>query len=71
MLVLAAFARSAHDMLAPTYGATSFHGIGGVFLLGVGAIAVGVVAMLAVRPRFAGFFRGGRDSVATLTVLED
>ena len=71
VLMLAAFARSAHDMLAPTYGATSFHGIGGVFLLGVGAIAVGVVAMLAVRPRFAGFFRGGRDSVATLTVLED
>jgi amino acid transporter len=71
VLMLAAFARSAHDMVAPTYGATSFHGIGGVFLLGVGAIAVGVVTMLAVRTRFPGFFRDGRESVADLTVLED
>jgi hypothetical protein len=59
--MLAAFARSAHDMLAPTYGATSFHGVGGVFLLGVGAIVIGVVAMLIVRTRFPGFFRGGRE----------
>ena len=71
LIMLAAFGRSAHDMLAPTYGATSFHGVGGVFLLGVGAIGVGVAAMLVVRTRFPGFFHGGREAVTTLTVTED
>ncbi len=69
--MLAAFARSAHDMLEPDYGATSFHGIGGVFLLGVGSIAVGAVAMLLVRTRFRRFFRDGRTAVTELTVTED
>ena len=70
-IMLAAFGRSAHDMLAPAYGATSFHGVGGVFLLGVGAIAVGVVAMLIVRTRFTRFFHDGRNAVTQLTVTED
>ncbi|MCW2735235.1 MAG: amino acid transporter, family protein [Mycobacterium sp.] len=70
-IMLAAFARSAHDMLAPTYGATSFHGIGGVFLLGVGAIVIGAVAMLMVRTRFPGFFRGGRDMAVTHLTVTD
>jgi len=70
-IMLAAFARSAHDMLDPGYGATSFHGIGGVFLLGVGSIAVGAVAMLLVRTRFRRFFRDGRTAVTELTVTED
>ncbi len=60
-IMLAAFARSAHDMLDPTYGTTSFFGVGGVFLLGVGAIVVGVAVMLIVRTRFPRFFQGGRD----------
>ncbi|OPX07775.1 APC family permease [Mycobacterium sp. AT1] len=71
LIMLAAFGRSAHDMLAPTYGATSFHGVGGVFLLGVGAIGVGVAAMIVVRTRFPGFFHGGREAVTTLTPTED
>jgi amino acid transporter len=71
VIMLAAFARSAHDMLAPTYGATSFHGIGGVFLLGVGAIVIGAVAMLMVRSRFPGFFRGGRDMAVTHLTVTD
>lgn len=70
LIMLAAFARSVHDMIAPTYGATSFHGVGGVFLLGVGAIAVGLLAMVIVRTRFGDFFRGGRDAVTHLTVTE-
>jgi amino acid transporter len=71
LIMLAAFARSAHDMLAPDYGATSFHGVGGVFLLGVGAIVIGAVAMLVVRTRFPAFFRAGRDAVTHLTVTEE
>jgi hypothetical protein len=70
-VMLAAFARSAHDMLAPNYGATSFHGIGGVFLLGVGAIVIGVAAMLVIRVRFPAFFQDGREAVTHLTVTED
>jgi hypothetical protein len=57
-------------MRAPGYGATSFHGVGGVFLLGVGAIAIGVAAMLIVRTRFPGFFRGGREAVIQPTVTD-
>ncbi|MEY9942612.1 APC family permease [Streptacidiphilus sp. MAP5-3] len=71
LLMLAAFARSAHDMYSPTYGSTSFHGIGGVFLLGVGSIVLGVPVMLLVRTRFRPFFRGGRTSVAELTVSDE
>lgn len=71
LIMLAAFGRSAHDMLAPTYGATSFHGLGGVFLLGVGAIGVGVAAMLVVRTRFPGFFHRGREAVTIPIATED
>jgi len=70
LIMLAAFARSALDMLAPTYGATSFHGVGGVFLLGVGAIAVGAATMLVVRTRLPDFFRGGRKAVTHITVTD-
>ncbi|MFC1409987.1 APC family permease [Streptacidiphilus sp. N1-12] len=71
LMMLAAFVRSAHDMYSPDYGYTSFHGIGGVFLLGVGSIAVGVPVMLIVRTRFRRFFREGRTSVVELTITED
>ncbi|MDV5142825.1 hypothetical protein R1T08_00395 [Streptomyces sp. SBC-4] len=69
--MLAAFARSAHDMYDPAYGSTSFHGIGGVFLLGAGAIATGILALLIARTRLHHFFRDGRTTVAELTVTED
>ena len=70
LMMLAAFARSVRDMIDPAYGNTSFHGVGGVFLLGVGSIAVGLPLMLIVRTRFRSFFRDGRTSVAELTVTE-
>ncbi|MFI6417303.1 APC family permease [Streptomyces sp. NPDC050842] len=71
LTMLAAFARSAHDMYDPAYGSTSFHGIGGVFLLGAGAIATGILALLTARARLHRFFRDGRTTVAELTVTED
>lgn len=71
LLMLAAFARSAYDMYDPAYGSTSFHGIGGVFLLGAGTIAAGALALLIARTRFRPFFREGRTSVAALTITED
>ncbi|MGW7459493.1 APC family permease [Streptomyces sp. NPDC054797] len=71
LTMLAAFARSAHDMYDPAYGSTSFHGIGGVFLLAAGSIAAGTLALLIARTRFHRFFRDGRTTVAELTVTED
>jgi amino acid transporter len=71
LMMLAAFARSAHDMYDPAYGSTSFHGIGGVFLLGAGSIASGALALAVARTRFHRFFRDGRTAVAELTVTED
>ncbi|MEV5612758.1 APC family permease [Streptomyces sp. NPDC052225] len=71
VMMLAAFARSAHDMYDPAYGSTSFHGVGGVFLLGVGSLAVGALALLTVRTRYRRFFAEGRTAVVERTVTED
>jgi amino acid transporter len=56
-----AFAESAIQMWKPGYGSTSFHGIGGVFILGVGTIVAGLVIMLACRLTRPQFFLAGRD----------
>jgi amino acid transporter len=42
-----AFVKSAIDMIQPDYGYTAFGPIGGVFVLGVGMLALGVPLMLA------------------------
>lgn len=71
LAMLAAFARSAYDMLDPAYGSTAIGGVGGVFLLGVGSLLVGALATAVARARFPRFFREGRTAVADLTVQED
>lgn len=51
------FVKSAHDMYATDYGMTSFHGVGGVFLLGIGSLVLGVLVMLVcevTQPEFFG-----------------
>jgi amino acid transporter len=53
-----AFFKSAWEMRKADYGYTSFHGVGGVFLLGVGTLVVGVVVMLGYAAARPGFFRG-------------
>ncbi|MFF5712963.1 APC family permease [Streptomyces sp. NPDC012756] len=70
LMMLAALARSVYDTIAPDYGSTSFLGIGGVFLLGIGAVALGVPVVLLVRAHFPRFFRQGKDSVAPPTTTE-
>ena len=71
LMMLAAFLRSAYDMLDPAYGYTSLGGVGGVFLLGVGSLALGAVVVLLIRSRHARFFHHGRTSVVTLPVTEN
>jgi amino acid transporter len=60
LLLTAAFVFSAIDMFDPEYGYTVLFGVGGVFVIGIGSLALGVVLMIvwslfaASRP----FFRG-------------
>jgi amino acid transporter len=53
-----AFAKSAWEMRKADYGYTSFHGIGGVFVIGVGTLVVGLLVMAAYALARPGFFRG-------------
>ncbi len=60
VLLTGAFIFSAIDMWDPEYGYTTLFGVGGVFVLGIGSLAVGVVLMI-VWSLFADakpFFRG-------------
>jgi amino acid transporter len=58
LILLAAFIRSAVDMFGAGYGSTSFHGVGGVFLLGIGALALGVLLMVITELAMPAYFRG-------------
>ena len=58
LILTACFLKSAHDMYASDYGDTSFHGVGGVFLLGIGSLVLGVVFMVACELSMPAFFRG-------------
>lgn len=60
LMLTAAFIFSAIDMFDPDYGYTVLFGVGGVFVVGIGALALGAVLMV-VWFFFAGakpFFRG-------------
>jgi amino acid transporter len=67
-----AFVQSAIDMIQPDYGYTAFGSIGGVFVLGVGMLALGVPLMLLC---FAfgtkRFFRGETLTAATEVKVPD
>ena len=67
-----AFVQSAVDMIKPDYGYTAFGSIGGVFVLGVGMLALGIPLMLAC---FAfgtkRFFRGETLNASTEVKVPD
>lgn len=58
VILTLSFVKSAHDMYASDYGKTSFHGVGGVFLLGIGSLVLGVLVMVACELAMPDFFRG-------------
>ncbi|WP_368496126.1 APC family permease [Herbiconiux sp. A18JL235] len=60
LMLTAAFIQSAIDMYDPEYGYTVIFGIGGVFVIGIGSLALGAVLMViwAFFPRAKAFFRG-------------
>ncbi|UVJ38972.1 APC family permease [Arthrobacter sp. CJ23] len=57
-MMIAAFAVSALDMLSPEYVGLSWLGIGTVFWIGIGALVLGAIVTVLLRPRFKDFFSG-------------
>ena len=55
LMLMAAFVFSAIDMFDPDYGYTVLFGVGGVFVIGIGSLAFGVVLMVLWF-----FFRGSK-----------
>ncbi|MEU6100688.1 APC family permease [Streptomyces flaveolus] len=59
VLLTAVFAKTLADMWDPAYGSgSSVLGVGSVFVIGVGLLALGVVIMSVMRRRSPAFFRG-------------
>jgi amino acid transporter len=58
LFMLAVFALACVEYADPEYGETVFHGVGGVFVIGVGALLLGVLLMLAWQVVAPAFFRG-------------
>ena len=60
LMLTAAFVFSAIDMFNPDYGYTILFGVGGVFVIGIGSLAVGIVLMIvwSFFTRSKPFFRG-------------
>lgn len=56
----ACFVSAARTAFAADAGATSFHGVGGVFLLGIGSLVLGVVVMVVCELSDRTFFRAPR-----------
>lgn len=73
LLLTGAFVYSAIDMLDPNYGYTVLFGIGGVFVVGVGSLAIGAVLMLvwAAMPNSRPFFRGESLNEDTEVLVPD
>ena len=58
LLMIGAFAYSAVDMLSPEYAGLSWLGLGSVFWIGIGALALGLLVTTVIRPRLRPFFSG-------------
>ncbi|SEJ54797.1 amino acid/polyamine/organocation transporter, APC superfamily [Arthrobacter sp. yr096] len=58
LLMIGAFAYSAVDMLSPDYAGLSWLGIGSVFWIGIGALALGLMVTAILKPRLRRFFSG-------------
>ncbi|TPW70944.1 APC family permease [Schumannella sp. 10F1B-5-1] len=73
LMLLGAFVVSAIDMLDPDYGYTVLLGVGGVFVVGVGSLALGVVLMIvwSLFPASKPFFRGESLNRDTAVLVPD
>ncbi|MFJ3198882.1 APC family permease [Streptomyces sp. NPDC086989] len=73
LLLAGVFLKTLVDMWNPSYGSGStVLGVGGVFVIGVGLLALGLVIMLVTERRSPAFFRGGILTKSTpALVVED
>ncbi len=71
LMLAFAFVVSAVQMWSPDYSGTSYFGIGGVFVIGIGSLLVGVVLMLLWQLRQPEFFRGETLSTDTPVLVPD
>lgn len=58
LLLLGAFVIASYQYAQPDYGSTTLFGIGGVFVIGIGALLLGVVLMIVWNVIAPAFFRG-------------
>ncbi len=58
LLLLGAFVKASFVYADPNYGSTKFFGIGGVFVTGIGSLALGVLLLLVWQRIAPEFFRG-------------
>jgi amino acid transporter len=58
LILFVAFIKTASDTSASDYGDTSFHGLGGVFLISIGSLVIGLIVMLITAWRSPAFFSG-------------
>jgi amino acid transporter len=58
LFMLAVFVLACIEYADPEYGETVFHGVGGVFVIGVGALLLGVLLMVGYARVAPAFFRG-------------
>jgi hypothetical protein len=58
LLLLGAFVDACYNYAQPDYGKTTIFGIGGVFVIGIGALLIGGVLMIVYRMVAPPFFRG-------------
>jgi amino acid transporter len=65
LFMLAVFVLACVQYADPAYGETVFHGVGGVFVIGVGALLLGVLLMVAWNAVAPAFFRGQTMQQAT------
>jgi hypothetical protein len=58
LMLLSAFVIAATQYADPEYGSTTLFGVGGVFIIGIGALLLGVVIMIGWNLAAPAFFRG-------------
>jgi hypothetical protein len=58
VLLLGAFFYACHTYYSPDYGYTSLGSVGGVFIIGIGSLAFGLVLMFVYQTIAPAYFRG-------------
>ena len=68
-MLLGAFVIASYQYAQPDYGSTTLNGVGGVFIIGIGALLLGVVLMVVWNMVAPAFFRGETLSKRTSSEL--